>query len=54
MWVTKQLLVPIDFHSIFFTTIKVNAAQQLSLKYLHLCSAQENKINTGLGQHETE
>ncbi len=38
MLVIKQLMVPIDFHSIYFPIIEVNAEQQLSgsLKYI-LC-----------------
>ncbi len=29
MWETKQLMVAIDFHSIFFHTMQVNGYQQL-------------------------
>ncbi len=43
MWVTKQFMVPSDFH---FFSIKVSGDQQLfgyqhSSKYILLCSAQE-------------
>jgi len=43
-------MAPIDFHSIFFPTIKVNGCHQLSgyqhsLKYLILCSTEERNSN---------
>jgi len=46
MWVTKQLMDPIDVHLIFFPTMEVDGVHQLSgyphsLKYLPLCSAEE-------------
>jgi len=46
MSVTKQLMDPIDFHSIYFPTMGFNGVHQLSgyrnsSKYLPLCSAEE-------------
>jgi len=46
MLITKQLMYPIDFHSIFLPTIEFNGVHQLSgyqhsSKYLPLCSAEE-------------
>jgi len=51
--VTKQLMDPIDFHSIF-SPIQVNGVQdQHSSKCLILCSA-EKEIHTGLEQLQGE
>ncbi len=50
MWETKQLMVAIDFHSIFFFhSMQVNGYQQLfvcehSSKYIFLCLTKESKL----------
>ncbi len=58
MLVIKQLMVPIDFHSITFPTMEVNGDQQLfgSSKFFKISSSVFNIRNfyTGLEQHEGE
>ncbi len=44
MLVIEQLVVPIDFHSVYFPTMEVNGDQQLfgSLKFLKISSFVSN------------
>jgi len=55
IWVIKQLMVPIDFHSFFPHTMEVIRFQQFDypyyFKYIVLCSV---KKDTGLEQIEGE
>ncbi len=48
MLVIKQLIVPIDFHSISFPTMEVNGDQQL------FCVQHKKETYTGLERHEGE
>jgi len=60
MSVTKQLLDPIDFHSIFLShSMEVNWDEQLFgyrhfSKYLLLCYTQERNLYIGLKQQKGE
>ncbi len=57
MLVIKQLMVPIEFHSISFNTMEVKGDQQLfsSSKFYFLQNifyVQHKETHTGLEQHE--
>ncbi len=58
MLVIKQLMVPIDFHSIYFSTMEVNWERQLfgSSKFFQIffCVQHMKETYTGLEQHKGE
>ncbi len=58
MLVIKQLMVPIDFHSIYFSAMEGNWDRQLfvSSKFLQIffCVQHMKEIYTGLEQHKGE
>jgi len=58
MWVTKQLLVPSDFHSIFFLLWKSmgtsNCLVTHILQNIFFYVQQKKEINTGMEQHYSE
>ncbi len=56
MLVIKHLMVPIDFHNIYFPTMEVNGDQQqfASSNIFFVCVQHENETYTGLQQHEGE
>ncbi len=57
-WRTKQLLVPIDFHSREINTMEVNGDHQLFdysiLQNIFFYVQQKRETHTGLEQHEGE
>jgi len=58
MLVTRQLMDPIDFHSIFFFLRKsmgsINCLVTNILQNIFLCVQQKKEMNTGLKQLEGE
>ncbi len=56
MLVIKQLMVPIDFHSIYLPTMEVNPAVWFFkiLQNIFFCVQHKKETYTGLERHEGE